>query len=72
MTAPKWTRPEPGHNARVFLAARHALSDAQHAGDIEWAARILMQCAADITRQHRWWTRQRPALGVRRERRDAA
>ncbi len=65
-------RPPPGPNAAMFLAARRALSDAQHAGDPLTAACILRECANRITAQSDLWTRQRPPLGVRRERREAA
>ncbi len=65
-------RPTPGPTAAMFLAARMALSDAQAAGDVALAARILMQCAARLAAYDHAWTTVRPPLGVRRERRDAA
>lgn len=65
-------RPTPGPTAAMFLAARMALSDAQAAGDVALAARILMQCAARLARYDSAMSEVRPALGVRRERRDAA
>lgn len=65
-------RPTPGPTAAVFLAARQALSDAQHAGDPAYAARILMAAAAQCARYDHAWTQVRPPLGVRRERREAA
>jgi hypothetical protein len=72
MTQPRWTRPDPGPTAAVFLAARMALSDAQAAGDPAWAARILMHTAAMCARHDRAWCMERPALGVRRAVRDEA
>ena len=65
-------RPTPGPTATMFAAARQALSDAQAAGDVQLAARILMQCAARLARYDSAMSEVRPALGVRRERRDAA
>lgn len=65
-------RPTPGPTATMFHNARMALSDAQAAGDVALAARILMQCAARLAAYDKAWSEVRPALGVRRERRDAA
>ena len=65
-------RPTPGPTATMFSRARQALSDAQAAGDVALAARILMQCAAQLAAYDQAWSEVRPALGVRRERRDAA
>lgn len=82
-TPPKWTRPDhpatphttTRHNGRNWTAwalARQAITDAEHAGDPLTAARILRECADRIAAQSDLWTRQRPPLGVRRERREAA
>ena len=65
-------RPTPGPNAAMFLAARRALSNAQHAGDPQYAARILMQAAARLAAYDRQWSRVRPPLGVPREQSEAA
>ncbi len=65
MTAPKWTRPTPGPTARIFHQARLALGDAQHAGDTTYAALVLHEAARALTAYEDFWTRQRPALGVR-------
>lgn len=65
-------RPTPGPTATMFAAARQALSDAQAAGDPQYAARILMAAAAQCARYDHAWSVVRPPLGVRRERRDAA
>lgn len=82
-TPPKWTRPEhPAtqhttlrHNGRNWTAwqlARQAIADAEHAGDPLMAAAILRDAAARIAATSELWTRQRPPLGVRRTRREAA
>ena len=65
-------RPTPGPTATMFSRARQALSDAQAAGDVALAARILMQCAARLARYDTAMSEVRPPLGVRRERREAA
>lgn len=63
MNTARWTRPNPGHTAAQFHAARIALSDAQHAGDPTTAARILMHTAARIAADDAWWCHVRPPLG---------
>lgn len=63
MTAPKWTRPEPGPTARMFTNARLALSDAQHAGHTGYAALILHEAARHLTMHDLFWTVQRPPMG---------
>ena len=65
-------RPTPGPTATMFSRARQALSDAQAAGDVALAARILMQAAARLAAYDRQWSRVRPPLGVRKERGQAA
>lgn len=65
-------RPTPGPTAHIFHNARLALSDAQHAGDPQTAARILSAAAWELVAYDRLWTDVRPALGVRRVARDEA
>lgn len=72
MTAPKWTRPTPSPTAHIWERARQAISDAQHAGDPQYAARILSEAAWACVRYERLWTEVRPPLGVRRGVRDEA
>ena len=58
--------------AQIFANARQAISDAQHAGDPQYAAFIFMQAAAELARYHHAWTVVRPPLGVRHEQDEAA
>ena len=67
MTAPKWTRPTPSPTAHIWERARLAISDAQHAGDPAYAARILSEAAWACVAYDRIWTEVRPPLGVRRD-----
>ena len=83
MTAPKWVRPDhpptphttTRHNGRNWTAwalARQAITDAEHAGDPAYAARVLSEAAWELVRYDRLWTAVRPPLGVRRSVRDEA
>ena len=63
MTAPKWTRPTPSPTAHIWERARLAISDAQHAGDPAYAARVLSEAAWACVRYERLWTEVRPPLG---------
>lgn len=65
-------RPTPGPTAVMFAAARQSLSDAQAAGDVALAARILMQCAARLARYDTAMSEVRPALGIKHQQRKRA
>jgi hypothetical protein len=65
-------RPTPGPTATMFSRARQALSDAQAAGDVALAARILMQCAARLAAYDQAWSEVRPALGIKHQQRKRA
>lgn len=61
----------PDTTATCWQLARHALADAQHAGDPLLAAAILHGTANWLVRHHRLWTQVRPPIGVRHARKRA-